>query len=140
MNRAFPALTLLPAMVLGIACSSTPPGLSEEAAVTAAEDFLADMEVGAWNAAYSRMHEDLQAECDSAERLQELVESAGQRPESWTLREPKVRPSQALVSGEVVPQGGGQGIVELTLIPADDAWKIRFWAASNRELCGEGSA
>lgn len=58
-------------------------------------------------------------------------------PASWTLREPRVRSSQALVSGEVVPLGGGHAIVELSLISAEGDWKIRFWSASNRELCLE---
>jgi hypothetical protein len=114
-SRGLGTPVLLLGLALALACSSAPEGLSEDEAVATAEDFLADMEAGTWNAAFGRMHEGLQA-----------------------LREPRVRPSQALISGQVNTADGDDAIVELTLVPAGDAWTISFWSASNRELCLEG--
>jgi hypothetical protein len=135
---AMRSCALIALIALGLACggSGAAPSPSAAGATQVAEDFLADMQAGAWHAAFSRLHPDLQAECGSAERLREVVEAAGQRPESWTLREPRVR-SDALISGPVVTAGGDSSIVEMTLLDVDGAWKVRFWSAGNRELCLE---
>lgn len=103
------------------------------------DDFLADLEVGAWHAAYGRLHPQLQAECTSAERLRALIEAAGAQPVSWTLRPPGGRKRSALVSGSYEKQDGTSGIVEFTLeaatADAEAGWQILFWSVDNRELC-----
>lgn len=100
---------------------------------------MADLEVGAWNAAYGRLHPQLQAECTSAERLRALIEAAGERPASWTLRLPSGRKRSALVTGSFEKQDGTSGIVEFTLeaasADAEAGWRILFWSVDNRELC-----
>lgn len=132
-----------PLLALAVACGGGSgasgggaAGGDPAAAVTAlAEDFLGDLRVGAWHAAFGRLHPDLQSDCGSAERLARLVEAAGERPRAWTLRPPSVRKSTGLISGSVEKADGGSGIVELTLEQTDGAWRIWAWSASNRELC-----
>ena len=130
---------LVASLLTGLACGGSGgaggPAVADAGAL--AEDFVADLAAGAWNAAFSRLHPDLQAECGSAERLAAVVEAAGERPAEWELREPTGRPSGAQVTGTVTTTGGTPGIVEMTLIPAGEEWKVRFWSASNRELCSE---
>ena len=93
------------------------------------------MNAGAWNAAFSRLHPQLQSECVSAERLNEVVVQAAELPESWTLREPKVGKNSAGISGAVETEDGRSSIVEMTLDRAGDQWQIVAWAAGNRDLC-----
>lgn len=132
-------LTVLLVATAGVACSSGGGGGADPAAaVTAvADDFLADMKAGAWHAAFSRLHPDLQASCGSADRLRKIVETAGERPDSWTLREPSVRNRSGLIGGSVQKTDGTPGIAEFTMERTDDGWRIWAWSASNRELCLE---
>jgi hypothetical protein len=111
---------------------------AEEAVRVAADGFLADLRDGRWNAAYSRLQVDRQAECASAARLGELVVAAGEQPLSWQLRDPLVRKRTAMITGEVTTAGGdGRGIVELAFDRVGAGWRITAWSASNRELCRE---
>lgn len=108
-------------------------GLAEQA-----DAFLGDMHAGAWHAAYSRLYSGLQTECGSADGLKNAVEAAGARPDSWTLREPTVRKRSGMITGTVEKQGGGSGIVELSLDIIDGEWVVTAWSADNRELCLDG--
>ena len=133
-------LTVLLVAASGIACSSAGDdgGTDPAAAVTAVtDDFLADMKVGAWHAAFSRLHPELQASCGSADRLKQVVERAGEQPQSWTLREPSVRKRTGLIGGSVQKADGTPGIAEFTMELVDGQWRIWAWSASNRELCLE---
>lgn len=130
------------ALILAVACGGGCGGKSSpslSSAATVVDDFLADLEVGAWHAAYGRLHPQLQAECTSAERLRALIEAAGAQPVSWTLRPPGGRKRSALVSGSYEKQDGTSGIVEFTLeaatADAEAGWQILFWSVDNRELC-----
>ena len=129
------AIIVVLVALCGVGCShdgDTDPA----AAVTGlADDFLADMRAGAWNAAFSRLHADLQASCGSAGRLERVVENAGERPRSWTLREPSLRKRTGLITGTVEKSDGTPGIVELSMEQTDQGWRIWAWSASNRELC-----
>lgn len=100
-----------------------------------ADAFLADMSAGAWHAAFSRLHPQLQAECGSSEQLESVVVQADERPESWTLRAPKAGDHSASITGAVQTVGGRSSIVEMTLDRVDADWQIWAWSAGNRELC-----
>lgn len=116
-------------------------GANFAAAVTAlAAHFLADMRAGSWHAAFQRLHPDLQVSCGSAERLRGVVERAGERPLSWTLREPSLSEGAGLIGGSVTGVGGTSGIVEFTMELFDGEWRIWAWSASNRELFLEDDA
>jgi len=110
-------------------------GLAEQA-----DAFLADMYAGAWTVAYSRLDDERQADCGSAQNLAHLVESAGKRPASWTLREPTVRKQWGLISGTMEKADGSRGIAEFSLSLVDDQWRINAWSLDNRELCLEAHA
>ncbi len=130
-------IVVLLAAVCSSACSHDGGSDPADEVKGLAENFLADMSVGAWNAAFSRLHPDLQTSCGSAERLERVVEGAGERPQSWTLREPSVRKYTGLITGSVEKADGTPGIVEFSMDLSDGGWRIWAWSASNRELCLE---
>lgn len=129
---------LLPAGALWFALAgcSTGDGGDPAARVTElADDFMGDMQAGAWHAAYDRLYSGLQAECGSAENLASVVQASGERPAAWTLREPSLRKRSGIITGQVKTTGGKSGIVELSVEKSGDDWVIVAWSAGNRELC-----
>jgi hypothetical protein len=133
--RKSQCVTLMLVLVLaacGESSADRADGLAEQA-----DAFLADMYAGAWTVAYSRLDDERQAECGSAQNLADVVQGAGMRPATWTLREPTVRKQWGLISGTMEKTDGSRGIAEFSLSLVDDEWRINAWSLDNRDLCLE---
>ena len=133
------------ASLMAVGCSSGESNSGSDAegpgVRAVAEDFLADLKVGAWNAAYSRMHGRLQQRCGDAEGLRRAVESHGQ-PASWTLRDPKTGENSVTITGAFEPKYDPEvahdpnTIVEMSLDKVDGQWQVWDWAVRNQSVCG----
>ena len=129
------ALVVLNAALLA-GCASAGAS-SDPAAVTAAADaVLGDVRAGAWNAAFSRLSAHARQQCGSAAGLEAWFERTGLRPESWELRDPRARDTNASVTGQVRVPGGQQRPVGLSF---DRDLQVNAFALANQDVCGETS-
>ena len=117
-------------------CGSAGASSNPAAVTAAANDLLGDLRAGAWNAAFSRLSEHARQQCGSAARLEAWFERSGLRPESWELREPRTRDTNASVTGQVRVPGGQQRPLGLSF---DRDLQVDTFALANQDVCVEKS-
>lgn len=108
------------------------------------ENFLADVRVGAWHAAYSRMHGDLQSACGSAADLEQRVTTAQLRPNTWEFIDISASDYTGYVQLKITMREGATIYSNLSLAREGelggkwgDEFKVQDWRIDAQDLCGE---
>lgn len=131
-RSAFPVALLFTAMGL---CACGPDNQAEVTEL--AENFLADVRVGAWNAATSRMHRDMREACGSVTGLEQKVVAANLRPQTWTFTEISAFNHTGLVQALITSSDGVERYAELAVARDDGEFRILSWRTDAQGLCGE---
>ena len=130
--RIRPGLAALLACIAG-ACAYSH---GDDGAVTAtAEAFLADQRAGAWDAAFARLHVNLQRACGSWQRMRDRAGPDAALPQHWTLRTPRTLRYTARLAGEVQRYDGARTVLELAFDRVDSHWEITAWSSGGVEPC-----
>jgi len=130
--RARPGLA---ALLACIACACA-YNQGDGGAVTAtAEAFLADQRAGAWDAAFARLHVNLQRACESWQRMRDRVGPDADVPQHWTLQPPRMLRYTARIAGEVHRHDGARTVLELAFDRVDSHWEITAWSNGGVEPC-----
>lgn len=133
-------------MLIASALVLTACGAGNEAKVREqAEYFLADIKVGAWHAAYSRMHSDLQAACGSAADLERRVTRAQQQPDTWEFVDISAREYTGYIQLKITMREGATAYSNLSLAREGelggkwgDEFKVQDWRIDAQGgVCGE---
>ena len=125
-------------MLLAMSLTLTACGAGNEAQVTEqAESFLADIKVGAWNAAYSRMHRDLQSACGSVAALKQRVTTAQVRPQRWEFTDISAQNHTGYLQLTITTQAGATRYSNLSLERDEGEFKVRDWRNDAQGVCGD---
>ena len=127
-----PALMLLAVSLTLTACGGNEAQVTEQA-----ESFLADIKVGAWNAAYSRMHSDLQTACGSVADLEQRVTTAQVRPQSWEFTDISAQNHTGYLQLTITTQAGATRYSNLSLERDEGEFKVRDWRNDAQGVCGD---
>ena len=129
---------MLVVALVAVALSLAACSLNNEAEATeVSEHFLADVKVGTWHAATSRMHSDMRAACESAAGLERRVAAADVRPQSWVLRDISAFNHTGYIQVKVITPQGDERYTGLELEKEDGEFKVRNWLIAGQDLCGE---
>ncbi len=123
-------------LALSLALSACGGGRESEAQALA-EDFLADVRAAAWQAAYGRMHGDLQAACGSASYLEQRVRAASIQPRSWEVQSVSAFNHTGYVEFTLIDGNGRTRHANLALERDSGELRVRNWRTDAQDLCGE---
>jgi len=113
-------------------------GPNNKAEVTElAENFLADLRVGAWNAATSRMHSNMQAACGLAIGLEKKVIAENIRPQAWTFTDISAFKHTGFIQATITTTDGAERHSGLDFERDDGEFKILSWRTDGQNLCDE---
>lgn len=128
----------LPVLLLAVGLALTACGGGKEAEAQAlAEDFLADVRAGAWQAAFGRMHGSFQTACGSASGLEQRVRAAGVRPQSWQFKSVSAFNHTGYVEFTLTDGAGSTRHANLDLERDSGGLRVMNWRTDAQDLCGE---
>lgn len=128
-----PAVLLLAVSLALTACG----GGREAEAQALAEDFLADLRAGAWQAAYGRMHTDFQTACGSASGLEQRVQAARVQPQSWDFKSISAFNHTGYAELTLTDGDGRTRHANLDLERVSGELRVLNWRNDAQDLCGE---
>ncbi|MBB6087169.1 hypothetical protein [Wenzhouxiangella marina] len=123
-------------MAAGLVLAACGAGREAEAEALA-EDFLADLRAGAWQAAFGRMHGDFQAACGSASGLEQRVQAAAVQPKGWSFSSVSAFKHTGYVEFTLVAGDGGTRHANLDLERVGGELRVLNWRVEATDLCGE---
>jgi hypothetical protein len=115
--------------------SCAQPDPDAVAVAATADAFLAEQRAGAWAAAFSRLHVNLQRQCGDADGLRRAVIAKLGPVQQWSFGRPEVRRYTAELSAAARGRDGVAMPIDIAFDRHDQAWAITGWSSRSEALC-----